>query len=274
MLGAAIIVLRETLEAAILIGIIAAATRAIPGRGRWMASGILAGLAGAAIVALLAGRIALLFDGVGQELLNAAILGVAILLLGWHQVWMTAHGAQLAADARRVAQDVREGHRQLSALLIVIALAVLREGAESALFLYGLLSSGEASSAALALGGVLGALAGIAVGALLYAGMLRIPLRWFFGVTSALILLLAAGMASRMTGFLIQADVIHGFATPLWDSSSALPPNSIPGVFMHALMGYEAKPAGMQVLSYSLTLLAILAGMWWAKRPPSRTANQ
>lgn len=272
MLGAAIIVLRETLEAALLIGVIAAATRSIPGRSRWITSGIVLGFAGAGIVAVLAGQIAVLFEGVGQELFNATILGLAILLLGWHQVWMSAHGAELAANAQRVAQDVRQGQRQLSAILIVIALAVLREGSESALFLYGLLSGGEASRGSLVTGGALGLLGGAALGVLLYAGMLRIPVRWFFAATSALILLLAAGMASRMTGFLIQADILPGLKSPLWDSSSVLPVDSALGVLMHALAGYDARPAGMQVVSYAATLLVILAGMWWVRRsnPSSR----
>lgn len=266
MLGAAIIVLRETLEAALLIGIIAAATRSISGRGRWIAGGILVGLAGASIIAVLTARIAALFNGVGQELFNAVVLGAAVLLLGWHQIWMSAHGSTLAADARQVGQDVREGRRQLSAVMIVIALAVLREGSESALFLYGLLSSGQTRGSAVAGGGVLGVLGGAALGLLVYAGMLRIPMRWLFAVTSMFILLLAAGMASGMTRFLIQADLLPSLGSPLWDSSSVLPSDSAIGVLMHALVGYDATPTGMQVVFYLATLLSILAGMWWVRR--------
>jgi len=268
MLGAAIIIFRETLEAALLIGIVAAATRAIPGRGLWISGGMFTGLAGAAVVAAMAGQLAALFDGVGQELLNASILGVAVVLLGWHNAWMSAHGADLAANARQIGQDVREGRRQLSAVLIVIALAVLREGSESALFLYGLVSGGEVSGVAVAGGGALGLLAGAMLGLILYAGMLRIPMRWFFSVTSAFILVLAAGMASQMARFLIQADMLPSLASPLWNISSVLPPDSPVGILMHALVGYEAAPAGMQVVFYVATLLTVLAAMQWARRAP------
>jgi high-affinity iron transporter len=272
MLGAAIIIFRETIEAALLIGIVAAATRAIPGRGLWVSGGIFAGLAGAAVVAAMAGQLAALFDGVGQELLNASILGVAVVLLGWHNAWMSAHGAELAADARQIGQDVREGRRQLSAVLIVIALAVLREGSESALFLYGLVSGGEVSGVAVAGGGALGLLAGATLGLILYAGMLRIPMRWFFSVTSALILVLAASMASQMARFLIQADILPSLASPLWNISSVLPPDSPVGILMHALVGYEAAPAGMQVVFYVATLLTVLAAMQWVRRAPLRSS--
>lgn len=266
MLGAAIIVLRETLEAALLIGIIAAATRAIPARGKWISGGIVLGLAGAAAVALLAGQIAVLFGGVGQELFNAAILAVAVAMLAWHQIWMSAHGAELAAGAWQVGNAVREGSRQLSAVLVVVAIAVLREGAETALFLYGLLSGGEAGAYALAGGALVGVAAGALLGVALYAGLLRIPMKWLFGITGALIVLLAAGMASRMTHYLIQADIVPGLANPAWDSSFALPADSAFGVFMHALVGYEARPAGMQVVAYTATFALILGGMWWVRK--------
>jgi high-affinity iron transporter len=267
MLASAIIVFRETLEAALLIGIVAAASRAISGRARWIAGGILAGALGAGIVALLAGRIALLFEGMGQELFNAAVLALAIILLGWHQIWMSVHSKELSAGARQIAKDVHEGRRELSAVLVVIALAVLREGTESVLFLYGLLSGGDTSKGALLSGGLVGLLAGAALGMLLYAGMLRIPMRWFFSVVSALVLLLAAGMASKMTQLLVQADLLPSLVNPLWDTSSVLPRESMLGVLMHALAGYEPRPAGMQVVSYALTVAVILAGMWLARRP-------
>jgi high-affinity iron transporter len=264
--GAAIIVLRETFEAALLIGIIAAATRPIAGRSRWIGGGILAGVAGAGVVAAFTGHIAALFDGVGQEIFNAGILALAVFLLGWHNIWMSAHGAELAAGAKKMGGDVTEGRREMSAVLIVVALAVLREGSESALFLYGLMSGGEVSGVAAVTGGAFGLIAGAALGVLLYAGMLRIPMRWFFSVTSALILLLAAGMASRMAQFLIQADLLPSLASPLWDFSSILPVTSPAGAFMHALVGYDAAPAGMQVVFYVVTAVVIFFGMRHTRR--------
>jgi high-affinity iron transporter len=273
MFGAVIIVLRETFEAALLIGIIAAATRTIPARGRWVAGGILAGLAGACVVAALTGRIAALFDGVGQEVFNAAVLGLAVVLLGGHNIWMSVHGAELSAGARQMGRDVSEGRRELSAILIVISLAVLREGSETALFLYGLMSNGEVGASAVVSGGALGLLAGALLGLFLYAGLLRIPMKWFFHVTSFLILLLAAGMASRMAQFLIQADMIPGLASPLWDTSAVLPTDSPVGAFLHVLAGYEAAPMGMQALFYVAAFITIAAGMWWVQRyssPPAR----
>ena len=270
MLGAAIIVFRESFEAALLIGIVAAATRTIAGRSRFVWGGIAAGTLGAIAVAALTGRIAQLFGGMGQELFNAAVLGLAVIMLASHNIWMSVHGAELAADARKVGRDVAEGRSTLSAILVVIAVAVLREGSETALFLYGLLSAGSTSPGELLTGSVMGLAAGVAVGVVMYAGILRVPMRWFFAVTSALILLLAAAMAAQMARFLVQGDVLPSLADPLWDTSSALPANSPLGALLHALMGYDPQPSGMQLLFYVVTAAVIRTGMQLVRRrhPP------
>lgn len=272
MFGSAIIVFRETLEAALLIGIIAAATRGLSGRNLWLAIGVGAGLAGSLVVAGLTETIAEMAEGAGQELFNAAILGIAVLMLGWHNIWMATHGREMAAQAKSVGNAVKSGQREMSALAILIALAVLREGSETALFLYGLAASAGSSRVSMLSGGLLGGVAGIGAGWALYSGLARIPLRHFFTVTSALILFLAAGMAGQMARLLIQGDLIPSFASPLWDSSSLLPMDSVLGNLLHLFAGYEARPSGMQVLFYTLTFLLILFGMRWSRpRTPQTT---
>ncbi|MCK9379985.1 MAG: FTR1 family protein [Sulfuritalea sp.] len=261
MLGSAIIVFREALEAALIIGIIAAATRGMQARNFWLLTGISAGVVGSLIVASLTGQIAELAEGAGQELFNAGILGLAAAMLAWHNIWMARHGMQLARDAKQLGQDVTSGNREMSALAAVVALAILREGSETALFLYGLLTGGGETLATVLGGGAIGLFLGTLAGYGLYAGFVRIPTRMFFAATSGLILLLAAAMTSQAARFLVQADVLPSLATPLWDTSWLLDNASLAGRFLHTLAGYEAMPSGIQVVFYSATLILILAGM-------------
>lgn len=267
MFGTAIIVFREVLEAAIIIGIVSAATRGVAGRTRWLIAGLLAGLIGSGIVAASTDAIASFASGVGQELFNAIVLGIAVLMLAWHNVWMASHGAELAKKARTVAANISEGRSECSILMVVVGLAVLREGSETVLFLYGIAASEGGSARAMLFGGLIGMLAGVAVGYSIYAGLLRIPMRWFFAATGLLVLLLAAGMASSAAHFLIQADLIPALASPLWDSSSALPENGLFGILLHSLIGYDARPAGMQVIFYVAVLAVISFGMKLAAKP-------
>ena len=273
MMGAAIIVFRETLEAALIIGIIAVATRSLRNRNAWLIGGIGAGIIGSVLVALSTGRIAELAEGIGQELFNAGVLGLAAMMLAWHNIWMARHGVQLARDARQLGQDVSSGSREMSALALVVGLAILREGSETALFLYGLLSGGEETLGSVLGGGAVGLLLGSLAGYGLYAGVLRIPARLFFAVTSGLILLLAAAMASQAARFLVQADVLPSLASPLWNTSWLLDNASVMGRVLHTLVGYEAAPSGIQVAFYTATLILILIGMRFVRSQPSAPAT-
>jgi len=260
MLATAIIVFREVLEAALVIGIVFAATRGIPGRSQWINSGIGIGVILAAILALLADQISALAAGVGQELLNAGILFAAVAMLTWHIVWMRKHGAEIARHMKQVGADVVSGQRPLYVLAVVVGLATLREGAEVVLFLSGIAAGGSGKTALLA-GGLIGLLAGGAVGFILYFGLLRIPMRHLFSVSTWLIILLAAGMASQGAAYLVQADILPTLGDSLWNTSHLLSDQSIIGQILHTLVGYVSRPTGIQVLFYVGTLVAILIMM-------------
>jgi len=271
MFGTALIVFREVLEAALIIGIVAAATRGIPGRNRWIFAGLGAGLLGSLLVAFGAEYLSQLAEGMGQELFNASILGIAVVMLAWHNIWMSAHGRELSANAKAVGNDVRSGSKAMSVLAVVVSIAVLREGAETVLFLYGVSISGDASATSMLAGGAIGLAGGVALGWLLFAGLLRIPLRYFFDATSFLVLLLAAGMASQAARFLIQANMLPSLASPLWDTSSLVSNSSVLGKALQGLLGYDAQPAGMQIAFFVTAIVVIWAGMTWSRRRIEKT---
>jgi high-affinity iron transporter len=263
-LAALVIVFREAIEAGLIVGIVLAATRGIPARSRWVAFGVAGGVLGACIVAAFAGELSALFEGSGQELFNAAILLFAVAMLTWHNVWMAGHGRQMAQDLKAVGAAVAAGDRSLAALAIVIGVAVLREGSEVVLFLYGVLAGGS-SGAAVALGGVLGIVCGVGLSAVMYFGLLAIPAKHLFAVTSGMIVLLAAGLATQATAFLQQGGFVDVLRRPLWNSSALLDDGSLLGKLLHTLIGYTARPNGAQLIAY-LLVIAVMLGLMWVKR--------
>ncbi|MGZ5102301.1 MAG: FTR1 family iron permease [Usitatibacter sp.] len=272
MLGTALIVFREVLEAALIIGIVGAATRGIAGRARWMVTGIALGIAGSLLVAGGAEMISQLAEGMGQEFFNASILGIAVVMLAWHNIWMSVHGRELSRNAQAIGGEIRTGSKELSVLAIVIAVAVLREGSETVLFLYGVAISGKDSAATMGAGAAVGLAGDIAVGWLLFAGLLRIPIRWFFTATSYLVLLLAAGMAAQAARYLIQANVLPPLASPVWDTSGFVSNSSLAGKALQGLVGYDAQPAGMQIAFFVVVVVAIRVGMAWSQRRSKNTS--
>ncbi|MEJ1970121.1 MAG: FTR1 family protein [Rhizomicrobium sp.] len=267
MLASLLIVFREVIEAGLIVGIVLAATVGVPRRGIWVGLGVAGGVAGACLVAAFAGELANLFEGSGQELFNAAILIVAVMMLTWHNVWMAGHGREMARDMRRMGAEVTTGQRTLTALAVVVGVAVLREGSEVVLFLYGIAAQGGLSTSSMLTGGALGLAAGAAVSALMYFGLLTIPAHRLFQVTSWLITLLAAGMASQAVLSLQNGGYLQFLMMPVWDTSWLLSEGSIAGRLLHTLVGYTDQPDGLQLIAYGATILAINLLMRAVNRP-------
>jgi high-affinity iron transporter len=276
MLATAIIAFREVLEAALIVSIVTAACKGVVGRNFWVTTGVVSGVLGAGLVAAFAGTLSGAAAGTGQELFNATILFLAVAMLGWHNVWMSRHGREMATQIGDVSEAVRAGARPLYALAVVTGVAVLREGSETVLFVYSIAASEGSGAISLLLGGFLGVCAGVGLGVGLYFGLLRIPVRRLFTVTNGMILLLAAGMASQAAGFLVQADVLPPLGNAVWDSSAVLTESSIVGKILHTLIGYVSRPAGVQVLFYLTTLIvtAILMRMLGNNPPTRKTASR
>ena len=270
MLGALVIVFREVIEAGLIVGIVLAVTRGLAGSRLWIAGGVAAGVAGAGVVAALADGLSAAVAGRGQEIFNASVLAAAVLMLAWHNVWMAQHGRELARDLADAGRAAVCGEKTLFALSAVVGLAVLREGAEVALFLYGILVSGE-SAWNLFAGGLVGLALGAAVSAATFYGLVTVPARHLFAVTTLLINFLAAGLAAQCVGFLQQAWIVTAWAEPLWDTSGILPESGVVGRMLRALIGYTDQPTGMQLFVWLATLGAIAAAAKLAA-PPRQTA--
>jgi high-affinity iron transporter len=273
MFATLLIVFREVIEAGLIVGIVLAATKGVPRRGLWVSYGVIAGVAGACLVAAFASEIGALFQGSGQELFNASILLLAVGMLTWHNVWMASHGRAIAQEMCEVGRAVASGGRPLAALAIVCGVAVLREGSEIVLFLYGIAASGGTSALGMMAGGILGLLAGAGVSTLMYLGLLTIPARYLFSFTSGLITLLAAGLAAQAVAFLQQAGYVEVLTSTVWDTSWLLSDDSVLGRLLHTLIGYTDRPNGAQVLVYLLTV-SFIWGLMRLQRRSRQTTRQ
>lgn len=280
MLASLIIVFREVFEAGLIVGIVAAATRGILHKGTFIAGGVGAGVIGAMVLAGFAGALSDALAGKGQEVFNASILSLAVVMLGWHNLWMASHGREMARELKVMGQAVAAGDKSLIAMAVVVGVAVLREGAEVVLFMYGVAASSNEGWIALLLGGVLGIALGAAVSFLLYLGLLAIPVKRLFSLTSWLIALVAAGMAGQAAAILAAIDLIPSWGYQLWDTSWLIRQDSIPGRALHALVGYSDRPMGVQLAVYLVVLVVLIVGARMiANRPeqsirlPSRTTT-
>lgn len=259
MLASFLIMLREGLEAALVVGIIASYLRRT-GRGAWLPT-IWVGVFLAVALSLFAGAALLLvsaeFPQKAQEAFEAAVGLVAVGVLTWMVFWM-----------RRAARSIRSGlqadiERAMTApegatwaLLGMAFFAVAREGLESVFFLLAIFQQSPGPATPLA------ALAGVAVavvvGLLIYKGGVRIDLRHFFRWTGIFILLVAAGLAASVLRNLHEAGVWNSLQNVVFDLSESLPVSGLLGTVLSGLFGYDDTPTLGEVLAWAIYLAVTL----------------
>ena len=256
MISFAIIVFREVLEIALILGILLVATRGLKNRERWIGIGVGTGIGGSLLLALFAQRISNALEGMGQEVFNATVLLLSAVLIGWTVVWMRRNAATISREVKEVGRAVVHGEKPLYTLAVVMALSVLRDGSEVVMLTYGSMVSGRTISAII-IGGTIGLFVGAAVGIGICYGILKFATRHIFNATSWMLILLAAGMVSQAMGFLSAAGYVPEIIYPLWDSSAIIKESSLIGAILHTLVGYCDRPSGIQLISYLLTFAGI-----------------
>jgi len=270
-----LVTLREAFEASLLLGLVYTYLDKIGAREnfRWVTLGSALGLAASVAMGVAVGFLSGPLLDLGPDLIGAGVIFLAVVLLTWHAWWMQQHARGIRGEIQQRIDQAQVTQRLWIVGLIAFT-GVFREGAETVLFLWGIMA--QATSAA-GWGSVAAGLAGIATAAALgwaiFCGGKSVSLPRFFAITTALILFLAAGLFSTGLGRLQGLGVLP-MTVPLWDTSAFLSDGSVAGSFLGGLVGYRARPSLLEVAGYAAYLLGagflVLAGSF---RPaPARAA--
>lgn len=262
MLQIIIVVFREILEISLIVGVLTAATKNISGHKKWILGGLFLGFSTSGALAFFTDRISEMFDGVGQEIFNGAILTTAALMIAWTVIWMQKHAKSISGEMRQLSSSIKAGKAPLYSLLLVVFFSTLREGAEIVLFTYSSYISGVEFDKII-YGLIIGLNLGIAFGFALYFGMLKIFGRYFFMVTTWILVFLASAIITQGFGFWINADLLPSLGNPIWDSSNIVSQTSYLGKFLNIFFGYIDRPMGLQVIVYiaNVTILAAMLNL-------------
>jgi high-affinity iron transporter len=264
-----VVTLREAFEAALILGIVYTYLDRVGARQHYGYAtvggtlGVVASVLAGVAVSFLSGP---LLD-LGPDLIATAVIFVAVVLLTWHGWWMRQHARAIKGDVQRRIDEAR-ATRRLWVIGVIAFTGVFREGAETVLFLWGLLSQATSMSGAGAIaGGVLGVATAAALGWMIFHGGTRLSLPRFFAVTSVLLLLISAGLASSGVGKLQGLGFLPS-GTPVWDTSGVLADDSVVGTFMAGLIGYRARPTAFEVGAYLVYLIVAGLLFFGNTRPP------
>lgn len=254
-----VITFRETLEIAIILSLILVATQNIQGRLKYIVSGLITGLAGAAAIAFFTGKISDMFHGYGQELVNAMILLVAASMIAWTVVWIRHGSKKISKKIKAYKDALSENSISLIPAAVITASSIFREGSEIVLFSYGVISTTQEPLINLAIGGILGCASAATLGLLMYAGIIKMPNRYIFKITTIMLSLIAAGMAAQAANLLSASEVITIIQGQVWDSSWLVSQESTIGKVLNVLIGYVENPTGIEMVFYGGTLLVIFS---------------
>ena len=247
LLNSVTIVLREVLEAALLLSVLTATSQILRLSYRWLMAGLVLGIFGAIVYGYNLEAVSNLLDGFGQEICNAIIqLAVFAALTG--VVFLIA------------CRTIKPGSQEtvLPALMAVaVALDITREGLDILVYVSGFWQLNDFFSA-VGVGSLVGACIGFSVGVLFYYLLLALPAHRGIPVSVVLLILVAAGMSSQAVRLLIQADWLTT-AGAIWDTSAFLREGSLPGQLLYALVGYEASPSASEVTLHVASIVLMAA---------------
>jgi len=246
MLAEFVITFRETLEAALVVGIVLAFL-AKTKRDEYNVHvylGIGAGIVLSALFGLFLASVPGTLEGAAEEIFEGSIMVLAAIFVAWMILWMKGQknvAGEIEAHARK---HVESGYGL--GLAIFIFLAVFREGFETAVFLA---SAYFQSSTISVLGAVLGVAAAVALGFLMFEFAIKVNLKMFFNASGLLLILFAGGLLLQAVHEFEEAGVLPEGA-PLWNSESLLSQSSTLGTFLKALFGYASRPTLAQLGAY------------------------
>jgi high-affinity iron transporter len=276
--GAAFVVaLREGIEAALIVSIILAYLRQIQMTDRaslvWWGTG--SAVAVSAIVGTMIFVVGAEFEGTAEQVFEGLVTLTAVGVLTWMIFWMRRQGARIKGELQhKVDTALMTGGLALAALAFV---AVLREGVETALFIFAAakgtaIEDGGVTAIAQVIGTALGLGVAIVLGILLYRGGIRMNLRSFFRVTGAILIVVAAGLFAFSLHELQEAGWLPFLAGTAFDVSTALPDDVGAGALLRGLIGYQANPTWLEIAGWVGYLVVV--GFLFLGRQPAQVGRR
>ncbi len=255
MFQVATIIFRESLEISLLLGIIFATTRNIINSRIYILYGVIGGFVGASIFAFFTQTLSSSFFGLGDEIFDASIILLTAAIISWTIIWMKGYSGRIYRNMDELSSRINNKSASPIMLVLVVGTIILREGAEIILLIYSISTTQKLAPQNYLLGFGLGSLLGVVTGTGIYLGLIKFAGKYIFKISSTLLLFIAAGLAAQGAGILTSVGAITMYTDQIWDSSWLVTDYSLVGKMLNNIIGYTAKPNGMQLIFYVSTIL-------------------
>lgn len=251
----AVVIFRESVEIALLIGVIMAVTKSVVNSRLYIIAGALIGVIGASLFAFFTSMLSVSFGGMGDEIFDSIVMIITVFIIIWAIVWMQGYEYRLKQKLTNLSSKIIDGYTSHFMLTLLISSVILREGTEISLIVYSISSSESHDINDYLYGLGIGAFSGLLVGIIMYLGLTKFSGKYLFKFSSMLLLLIAAGIASEAAAKLTSSGIIMVLSDQVWDSSWLVEDNSAIGRFLNVISGYTAKPNALQIIFYTFTIV-------------------
>lgn len=260
MIPSLLLSLREGIEAALIIGIVLGTLKKIDqsGSDKYVWLGVINAVGISTLVGIFLYNIGVSFEGAAEEIFEGTMMFIAAGVLTWMIFWMRKQSSRIK-DEIESGVRLAVGNKGAAALFVLAFTAVLREGIELAIFLTA--ASFTSSAAQTLTGAALGLTAAVVLGYLIFTTSIRLNMKQFFNVTSALLILFAAGLVAYGVHEFNEAGWIPSIIEHVWDINHILDEESTFGTLLKALFGYNGNPSLTEILAYFTYFGGILLGI-------------
>lgn len=255
----ALVVFRECLEISMILGVIAVATKSIQNSLVYVIAGVMSGTIISALMAFIASQLNFSLGGYGDELVNVAIILLAVLVVGATAIWVNNYSYKVANKMDDLALRIENGNAPKIMLTLVVAVTIFREVTEIILFVSALTTAYELAPIDYLLGFLSGVGGSVVVSVGIYYGLSKLAVKYLFRVSFYMLVLIAASLASEAAGMLTSIGFWNFYNIPLWDSSWLISDFSFMGKILKTLVGYNSQPNMLQVICYLSTVGIIVA---------------
>ena len=266
MIKLAIVVFRECMEIAFLLGVILAVTKPVKDSRKYVILGSITGVFLSALLAFFAKTLSESMGGTGGEILDSCVILITAILISCTVVWMQGYTKKIRKDLSKLSDKITAGVVSKLMLVFVVAVAIFREGAEIILFVYSITFAGNIDGNEYIMGTGIGAFGGLLVGTLLYLGLIKYAGKYVFKVSTILLTLIAAGLAAEAAGVMTSSGIIEILSDQLWDISWLVENSSITGKILNITVGYDSRPNAMQIIFYFATIILTFSMMKFRSR--------
>jgi high-affinity iron transporter len=261
MIKLAIVVFRECMEVAFLLGVILAVTRPVKDSRKYIILGSVCGVFVASLFAFFAKFVTESLGGLGDEAFDSCVIIFTAALISWTVVWMQGFTKKIRKNLGKLSDKIKAGITSQIMLVVVVAATIFRECVEIILFVYSITSTGDINNNEYVAGIGIGAIGGVVVGTALYLGLMRYAGKYIFKISTILLTFIAAGLSAEAAGIMTSSGMIEILSDQLWDSSWLVDNESVIGKILSIAIGYDSKPNGMQIIFYLSTLILTFSMM-------------